>query len=376
MFCFTTVIFFYLILTLSSSAEVYEIWYSNGIVLMDIGTPKQVQMIMPTVVTDVLMIVDVNCGKNLNSECPEYCYDILLQDIFCRADCQEARDFGDCRKHLHWDVPRYDPANSTTFEQLTEPWTDHVGYETTQFGLFVRDDVLFRVSDFSSKSPLEMKSFKFVDGLLLDPRMLSTNALLGLAPGQFNFVMLLYEQKKITSPVISILWSSEKMLIGEYEQSECTNWTRRKVASPNWVLEFDSIKLNDKPSNSTVYVATFDFSAPSIYIPNEDFDQLIADKVIESYESRLYKIACNATLDLQFVINGKRFFVPSSILIIQHPMSSLCFPRLLPVSRWYLKPRLYNDEPNWILGRTFLKQFCVGYDYEAKELGIADFVDS
>ncbi|KAI6181873.1 hypothetical protein M3Y98_00876000 [Aphelenchoides besseyi] len=364
-------------LELVTSQEIYDIYFDGSVVEMHFGSPAQIIFAFPSTNTDVIFVVDVNCGQVNSTDCSRYCHSHGFREIYCPAKCQEFDDTKICKQPIDdTSHTRYNPINSSTFSSDGQFWKGNLEIHSEQIGLWSRDQILLPSADSDNTLTMKLDNWQFVDGVNLDSGLISSvDAFLGLGPGNSNFVSLLYKKKQIPKPVISIATMEYRMTVGDFNHKFCPTWLYRKAASPNWLINLDSATFMKRQWNSDVMV-TFNLISRNLFIPDDQFDYLLQTGVLSTYVSKYYRVRCDANFDLKFTLDGNELLIPSSVLIDGSPFDTKCYTSVLPIRDWYPGKRLYKDEANWVLGLSFLDNFCIGYNYETQELGISSYIES
>ncbi|KAI6220793.1 hypothetical protein M3Y95_01033900 [Aphelenchoides besseyi] len=361
-------------LTAIAVQEVYDLEYNNVVINLKVGTPAQNVYTRVSLTTDVIFIVSAHCGELNTLECPRYCYDPSLSKMYCRAECLEIDEIEWCNKPVYTHYLKYfDYFNSSTFELTDRFWMNTLENRLSQIGQWARETISFPPLDFTNSLPLELDKWKMINGMSVDPKLIyKVSAILGLAPGKSNFVHLLFEQNRIPNPVISI--TNDRMTIGDYNQQVCSHWRHWKAEGSNWILRFDSVQFYNQTMNTNVLV-TFDMTTYNMFIPDELFDGLVESGIILGRSVEHYYIPCKTILELTLTRDGHQFLIPSSRLI--RPLGyKICYTQIAPFRKWQNARHLYDDEPNWILNADLLNDFCIAFNYETNEIGIADSIDS
>ncbi|KAI6216809.1 hypothetical protein M3Y99_01799200 [Aphelenchoides fujianensis] len=350
--------------------EVFQLYFNYGCFELEVGTPGQPLVGLAVSTTDALVVVDEECGHVRDAECPAFCRDGALAELFCGPKCEADGRFAFACAHSHsyYGDRRFSAANSTSFERTGGEWAEHLGLESAQFGWWARDAVAFRPAFWTTGGGLRMEGARLVDGLLFDINLLRmANAFVGLADGDANFVRRLHAAGRIPAPVLTLVAPDAVALVGGAAWADCANWTAAPSLAASWALAFEAAEFVG--SRWTRAVASFDLTSGFVYIPNEKYDELLAEGVLLPY-GHYYKVLCNVSFELRFELNGRPFVIPSGDLIDANPNG--CFLRFLPV-RESFAVALYADEPQWILGSPALSTFCLSFDYAAGELSIGDY---
>ncbi|KAI6220697.1 hypothetical protein M3Y95_01023600 [Aphelenchoides besseyi] len=345
----------------------YDLEFNEYMIQVNIGTPTDIIYSSVSLTTDFIFIINANCGELSTLHCPRLCYDPILSELYCTAECYKLEKVEWCSKPIYQYDDRYASTNSSTFSLTTELWRGNLENHLGQVGQWARETISFSES-------LEMNDWRFVNGMIMDSQIiLNSQGIVGLAPGESNFVHLLFKEGRIPKAVVSLF--NGYLRIGDYNEQDCSDWFHKKAVGTSWLLKVDSVEFRNQTWNSNVYL-TFDLTQESTYIPDDQFVELLeSGLIVRHVHVDYYHVDCNLNLDLEFTINGRKLFIPTSYFVVRpFPLDDICFLSILPLSRWFPGQRLYVDEVSWVLTRQFLNHLCVGYNYETNEIGFAEFI--
>ncbi|KAI6216826.1 hypothetical protein M3Y95_01255300 [Aphelenchoides besseyi] len=362
---------------LANGNEVYNVEFLYPLLRINIGTPIQPISLHIDLTTDVLFVLSANCGEVNTLRCPRLCYSNDYAEMYCSLECQRLDDVEWCKKPIYT-LLRFDSTNSSSYNSTNEFRKENLRNHFAQIGQLAHETIAFTPLNDGTAS-LELKDWLFVNGMILDSDLIinSAGGVLGLLPGKSNLIQLLYKQRRILKPVVSILLLLPRITIGDYNQEYCSNWWNRDAVEANWILSFDSAAFLNQTWNSNVYVTvTFDLQHDTTFIPDETFDELLDSEVIIQVLNSYYPTSCAVNFDLKFTVDNRELLVPSSNFVVK-PFFDIdqCLVKLSPLRDWYSSPRLYANEPNWVLGFPFMQLFCIAFNYETNQIGIANLND-
>jgi hypothetical protein len=147
---------------------------------------------------------------------------------------------------------------------------------------------------------------------------------------------------------------------GDYDHEHCAvegQWVKLSSATW-WEFNMDSITVDGKkfPGGSAIS----DTGTSFLIGPSSTIDG-IAEKYGATNQGGLWKIDCDAQLeDLVLTINGTDYAIRSKNMIVDFGAPTGC---ALAMQGAFL------GEPQWILGDTFIREYCNVYDMTQKRVG-------
>ncbi|KAI6220706.1 hypothetical protein M3Y95_01024500 [Aphelenchoides besseyi] len=326
------------------------------------------------------VFVDINCGQQL--QCPRYCKDEYYKKMYCTPICRTELTEAICNQGLK-PIPlplfsgyHFWPQNSSTFQLMNKnDWYSNSNDFGKQSGKHFTDTLTF-ISDEDDTSNLTIQNAEMVDGMLLNVVFFFwSGGVVGLAPGDGNIVSQLYAQKLISFPTALLIVRNDKwdgvlgFGIDLQKNEDCEqNWSQHLTKDPNyWVLELEVFEMNGL-SYGKKTKALFSNSVGWVYLPNEFLIQLVHADIIDIYndfqlQEFAFTIPCDQPLELNFTIDGRNLTMSKQALTYKQIDNNTCALNLMP----YNYPPYLNDV-NMQIGRSFLLDFCVGFDYEKTEI--------
>ncbi|KAI6202732.1 Eukaryotic aspartyl protease [Aphelenchoides besseyi] len=353
---------------------------------MLIGDPPVLSMIVLSTTFSELILVDSRCGYR-NPICPRYCDNDALSKAYCSSDCQsgylpyhrvtycsQADELKDSLGVWH----EYSSENSTTSTTTNIEWIGkQLGYETLR-GRVVYDQIkipsnMVNTTDISTNEFI-LSNALMIDGFALDARILGYfQGIAGLAMGEKNFVLQAFNQRVIPAAIITIVLPSTIGFVkfGAYEEEVCEEWTHHPVLNNMWGLTVDSLKFLNFTSTTTRI--QIDNTLEIVYVPNEIVDDLVSRGLLSIDDPTelimKYTVDCSLDLDLCFELTGQQFCIQSKHLKT-YIFSTLCSANIRPV-RDYWNGHRYTTEPTFLIGVPFFRDYCVAYNYENNQIGLA-----
>ncbi|KAI6220712.1 hypothetical protein M3Y95_01025200 [Aphelenchoides besseyi] len=354
------------------SQKVYEIIMYRNTFLIYTGNPRQELHATFSMELSNTIFLDNTCGVK-PTNCGRYCNDVSFATIYCESICQfqyvAMNTMCDIVDHSDHDL--YFLSYSKTFKLLNKNvWNSETWFTNLLSGQFFTDKLVFIDDSYDPRLELEIKSAVMIRGMMLDVSLYGTNGVMvGFGPGENNILVQLYAQNLIPSPIIMFNLNPmfEGLLkIGDYNDESCVNWTKHATQDQNrWVLEVQGLELNgvkyDRKLKALITNHVQFISLPSDFL-NTLFEANVL-KEFNKFERMIYHVDsyfdCRRPLKLQMTADDRELTIPNDVLLYDDPHpGNLCiaqFKRHDPVR--------YNFEVNMLLGRPFLKQFCIGFDY-------------
>lgn len=231
-------------------------------------------------------------------------------------------------------------------------------------------------------------------------------AVFGLAPGQYNFISQLYEQKLIKQPLLSIyrssLQSEHTLRFGGVNNKSCVGWKYYKSSKNAWKIKIKSAIFNgfeiDEEKDGEQWVILFlhinyqvaifntikfkfqltiDSNYDGLAIPTKLLNMLIKGNILFKpdkfdpdapyYEVPKAAARDHFNLHLSFtLIDGQELkFGPEELMTDILDVYSYINVNN-PTAR-------YIDDASFVLGGPMINKFCWSINFETNEIGFSKF---
>ncbi|KAI6217712.1 Eukaryotic aspartyl protease [Aphelenchoides besseyi] len=150
--------------------------------------------------------------------------------------------------------------------------------------------------------------------------------------------------------------------IGSYDKEMCGEVVGHVDVNPNsihWLFELSSFKLG-RALLSKPFKAMIDLGAPGIYISTYAY-KLTMSMIKATRMDGLYVVKCDADVDVTLQINGQKYTVPGSQLLV-NLHNGFCSLRLYPYDR---------PDDVWLIGTPFSMVYCITHNFEAHTVEFA-----
>jgi len=268
---------------------------------------------------------------------------------------------------------KFDSKKSSTYEEDGGTWTIHYGSGSAS-GFKGIDTVCFGDTDlcaehqtFGQATKMGVQAQQPLDGICgMAFKSLS-------AEHATPVFQTLIDQGKVDNPYFTV-WLTMvtptpqgeiggQFTFGDMDTEHCAahgEWVPLKSATW-WEFVMDGISYGSSSFSGGTAISD---TGTSFIIGPQSTISNIARKMGGEYDwsSGLYKIACDATFDdLIIKINGKDYPITAKNIIVDFGGSTGCALGL---------GGAYMGEPQWILGDTFIRQYCQVYDMGEKRIGM------
>ncbi|KAI6184858.1 hypothetical protein M3Y97_00641600 [Aphelenchoides bicaudatus] len=350
---------------------------------LTLGTPMQSFHALLSPLFNDILVVDSECGKTLKG-CPRYCKDELFVEYYCHPLCKQItiQSIGtycsSFKASSLQESANYSRKDSVTSKQLNkEPWRHELSNSRSMFGIYVQDFLQFeKVGSVEKSGWLRIGNTSFVSGLLLDNRIfVSTNAIVGMAPGHNTFFYRLYKDGIIAKPVISIAGTSRAnqiMMAGSGERVSCTDWRYFQIVNDTngWVIEVDEVTVMGHVVSGKTRLS-FDISRGFTYMPQKDIDILVKEGKYWPESDTEYLSHCNANnITMEFKITGHK--TPLSLkhadFAVSEPNASDDSFCTVYIGKYPL--RRSDKDIQYSFGHHLMSQRCQSYDFEKRQVGL------
>lgn len=289
-----------------------------------------------------------------------------------------------CKKKNLFDSNNADPVGNNTFALsydsgvasgfIYEDGIIVAGFETQNFKFGVADHVPDLFEDYQFSGVLGLPADNTSDtGLVNAVSFLSENY--DIKSSKFTICIGEYSSDSENSGLLYLGSTMESLYEGEVYTSSIideaiSHWEIKidNVYIDDYLIGFDSITINGKDSNNS-RIGLLDSGTSSLVLPVNDANVLHSFLSKSITDGQNYAILCNTTSVFDIEIAGKNWTLnPDSYIGDPYPSTSDLYGYC--VSNIQGMDSVADN--SWILGILFLKNKYVEFDYEDRQINIAE----
>ncbi|KAK0406358.1 hypothetical protein QR680_018525 [Steinernema hermaphroditum] len=345
-----------------------------------IGTPPQPFLVVLDTGSANLWIPDSSCGQgSSNNNCPDYCSDPSFCNIICDPSCcsQSSRRavFANACASKH----KFDSSKSSTYKKNGQSWTIGYGDGSQVNGFLGQDTVSFGsgnpANQLTVPNTVVGQATSLNQNFVSDP----TDGILGLGftslavdgvvPPFINAV----NQKLVDQPIFTVWMEDRGDQTGVYGGIFTYGDLDTQHCGP--VVAYQPL------SSATYFQFRMDGAAAGSYSSQQGWDvisdtgtsfvggpQDVVDALAQAVGAQQvdggYTIDCNGqSPDIVLTIGGKKYGISRKNYAVQVAPGQCEFGFFPMGSDGY--------GPAWILGDTFIREWCQVYDVGQQRIGFA-----
>uniref|UniRef100_A0A1I7YIC7 Peptidase A1 domain-containing protein n=1 Tax=Steinernema glaseri TaxID=37863 RepID=A0A1I7YIC7_9BILA len=344
-----------------------------------IGTPPQQFLVVLDTGSANLWIPDSSCGKGGSSDCPDYCSDPSFCQYVCDASCCTASARRAVFSSVCSSKHQFDSSKSSTYKKNGKSWT--IGYgDGSQVNGFLGEDTV-RFGSLGGSNQLTVPNTVFGQATSLNENFVSdpTDGILGLAftslavDGVVPPVINAIQQKLLDQPLFSV-WMEDRgaadgvyggvFTYGAIDTEHCGPVVGYQPLSSATYFQFKMAGVSAGSYSSQQSWDVISDTGTSYVGGPQDVVDAIAQAVGAQPADGGYTIACQGqSPDIVVTIGGKKYAISRKNYAVQVG-NGQCELGFFPMDS-------DGYGPSWILGDTFIREWCQVYDIGQQRMGFA-----